>query len=101
MVLVVGLAIALREKPPVAVANAGALQPAERETGIAHLAPFLADFLALVVAELGEKGVKAGVIVVAPVELASLAQQETVAGQAFQVGFLRKQHMQRAGLCLA
>jgi len=89
---VIRLAVAAHEKPPVLFGDGGAFQPAKADSRIEHLAPFLADFLAFVMAELREEGTKIGVIVVLPVELPSLAQQEPVCGEAVAVGFCRKQN---------
>ena len=68
-VLAVGLAVAAIEERPVALADFVALQPLELDAGVAHLAALLPHFLALVVAEAGEKFIEAAVAAVGPVKL--------------------------------
>ena len=98
VVRAVGLLVAAREQGPVALPYLVAAQPPETHARIAHLAPFLPDFLALVMRQLREKFVERAVARIGPVELHPGAQHH--AGGLHQCGFgrLREQHVQRRGV---
>ena len=85
-VLGVGAGVAGVEEGPVVGPDLCAAQDAEGDSGLRHLAPLLADLLALGVGEAGEEVVEAGIACVVPVELHAVAEFQP--GRLQPAGFL-------------
>src|ERR1051325_4395757 len=91
----VGAPVAALEEFPILALDLRAAQPAERDAGLAHAPPLLADDLAPLVVEAREKVVEIGIPLVYPMKLHRTAQHHPCVLQQLRFRRTWKQHVQR------